>query len=492
MLYSLYKVYAYAEERTASLCGQTKLLLQQINSLCKKEDLCASDIMPALGNGIRLLNSTVETAQQVLDLSNIPSALDTTKDQIVAAKKTTQNIYDRTSDLWNNKIDQTTYINSIAPTFPSASSFVRSLFSTAVSSFGPQLSTHSLFDENHGLMIGINGNSQSLYNVHSGISLFANNYSMKTVSGTNTGFIGGGNVSLSAYQSYSNHGTMESGNLAVSAPKLHLQDGSHINTNTALIDAQSIQGEKGNTITTTDGATIKTDHIDNGGTINGPATLEFNGQANQLESIGTIDQLTYKGTLENDTADKLANGHNDLLNVNNGGSVRIIAQEQDVHLKEKHALSHAFSVLTEKTIKCDQDLSSEKSLWLQAKGDVDHKSVKSKGLTGVIGKNISSKSHVTREYDGENYTESCEKNQVQGAQIVLMAEQDIDYQSTLVQSGLGGTHVSFGNKLIAGDTTVEKYQKTETHKTGTFRKKGRKYHDNRRYNDHINPNHILF
>ncbi len=262
----------------------------------------------------------------------------------------------------------------------------------------------------------------------------------------------------------------EDGYAVINAEKLHLKDDSFIDVNTATISAQSIQGEKGNTITSQNGTLIKTNQIDNHGTINGPVALEFNGKANNLESIGSLDHLMYTGTLENNIADKLANGHNTLLNIQKDGIVLINAQEQDVHLKEQHDISHTFHVQTNGSIQCDQDLLSERSLWLQAKGDVHHASVRSKETTALIGKNISSESHVIRENSGENYTETCQKNNVSGKNIIIHAQEDLQYKGTHVHSGIEGTQLFVGNKLIADAIELQEYSKTEEHEFGRIRK----------------------
>ena len=214
------------------------------------------------------------------------------------------------------------------------------------------------------------------------------------------------------------------------------------------------------------GTLIKTNQIDNKETIRGPVTLKFSGDASQLKGIGAVDQLTYSGTLESNIADRLANGHNELLNVGKGGAVVICAQEQDVHLKEQHDISHILCVQTDGSIQCDKDLLSDKSIWLQAKGDLQHASVRSKETTRLIGKNISSKGHVTREDFGENYTDTCEKNKVYGNHVVIHAAGDLQYKGTDVCSGVGGTNLLVVNNLIADVLVVEKYTKSEKSDTG--------------------------
>jgi hypothetical protein len=444
---------------------------KNIQELSKKEDCCVSDVVPILCDAKSMITSVLQTGHQA---------------------------YGVASDAWNNKLFEIQISKNI----------FTPIFSTPVLLFGPQLSRNSLLDVNHGLIIGVNGNSQSLYNLNSGASLFANNYSINTIFGTNTGFIGGGNISINAFASYLSDATLaavnfsmiannlkvggshyafnnasfkahnyarmdrkiNARNITVQATTLHLKNGSHIDANSLLINAQKIHGEKGNTITSTNGTTIKTNNLDNKGTMKGLVALEFNGEIDQLKSIGDLEQLVYKGSLDGNTADKLTNGHNELLNVTKGGSVIIDAQEQDVHLKEQHDIAHTLRVETRGSIQCDKDLLSEKSLWLQAKGNVHHALLKSKETTGLIGKNISSKGYIIREECGENYSETCERSKVYGNQIIIHAEENLEYASTDVHSGIGGTQLYVGKKLIADALKVESHRVMEEIETGTIRK----------------------
>jgi len=126
---------------------------------------------------------------------------------------------------------------------------------------------------------------------------------------------------------------------------------------------------------------------------------------------------------------------------------------------------------TNGSITCDQDLYFDKSLWLQAKGDVHHASVKSQETTALIGKNISSQAHITREYSGENYKETCQENNVSGKNVIIHAQEDVRYKSTHVHSGTEGTQLFIGNKLIADALEIQEYNKTEEYEFGRFRKK---------------------
>ena len=675
MLYSLYKCCTSDNEMAASLCGKVGELFQKVDYLSKKKNLCLSEIVPVLCEGKNLLACAIQTTQQTF--SFIPN-LDETKNQFSSVKNQATEF---ATDCWNNKIDGkkicinaiSSCVKTIAPILLSG---VASVPSAIVSTFGPQLSRNSLVDINSGLMLGINGSSQSLYNLNSGVSLFAHNNSISTISGSNTGLMAGGNVSVSACQSYSSSGssigcnvsmaandldisgsvtaannialkahrnakidgkvkasditvqgknilikknasiasqnktnitaeqkivskgtvdgkettlqgnevvladgsktlahgesstavvraeksldaqagaqvhaqggttTMHSkeqakidcsvtgnetsvqaktldieenahissttktniigekklsnkgsidgkitvlqgndiilengskvlahdGPVVINADTLQLKDNSHINSNTASINARSIQGEAGNTITTVNGGFVKTDHVDNSGTINGHMRLDYTGEESQLKRIGNVKDLTYSGTLDNGIADRLADGHNPLVNVQAGGSVAIDAGKQNVHLKEEHDMAHTLQVQTEGSIKCDKDLSSEKSTILQAKGDIDHASVKSKDLTYLKGKNISSSGHVTREKQGENYTEYCEKNRVSGGKLIVDAQENINYKGTDIHSGAEGADLHFGKKFRSDALEIEKHTKSENFEMGSIRK----------------------
>lgn len=283
----------------------------------------------------------------------------------------------------------------------------------------------------------------------------------------NTTVVQGNEVILDNGSKVLTHGSH--GAAIINATTLDLRDNSHIDANTAFITAQSIHGEEGNRITSVNGTLMTTSGLDNSGTTTGPATLAFTGQADQLKSIGSVDQLTYSGTLENSLADLLVNGHNELLNVNKGGAITIYADQKDVHLKEEHNLSHTLCVQTQGSIQSDKDLSSENSILLQAKGDIQHASVKSKKLTALIGKNISSEGHVIPKSSGENYKDKCKESNVSGEQIILHAQENVNYKGTHVHSGAGGTQAFIGGRLIADALELQEYNKTETLEPGWCR-----------------------
>lgn len=572
-IYSLSKSVAMCfsnDEKTqkASLWGRAVTLKEQIETLSQKKDLCVSDVVPTLCQTKNIVATAIQTGSQIADVGQqiyqeAPQILqlgqqlydkgkqtyqegtqayqegkllDVVEQQVSQAKQqattqmssvaqqiceeknlachATQNYFSGKSDTTENSTqEQKTDNENAMPIASTALSFALSAIQTGaltvISIAGPQLSRNSLIDLNDGLMIGVNGNSESLYNTNSGASFFANSYSVNTMSGSNTGFMGGGNISVNASKSYESSGItagtnvaitandlavtgntyalntaslkahnnasidakISAGHVAVNAENLDLQNNSHIDANTASITAQSILGESENTISSVHGAQIKTKEIDNQGTINGPTTLDFTGDISQLKSIGSVDQLTYKGTLENNLADTLANGHSTLLNVKEGGAVTICAEQQDVHLKEEHNLTHAFYVETKGAITCDNDLLSEKTIWLQAEGDVNHAAVKSQETTGLIGKNISSAGHITREQEGENYKDTCQESIVTGKQVIIKAEENLEYKATHVHYGVGGTQVYVGKNLIADALEVQEYTKSEDIRYGTWQTK---------------------
>lgn len=495
---------AYSVGTSLVLCHE---LSKNIRSLYDKEDLCVTDVVPILCEAKTALSSVVQVGENIYQ--NAEDYSKTFRDCWNTIGDCSKTLKETTKDL---NLEKTMLLASkgkelvsqgIKICLDNQSEFITSLAETQVSTASslvlPQISRNSIIDINNGLIIGFNGNSQSVYNENNGAYLFANNYSMNTVSGYNSGLIVGTNTSINAHQSYSSDGDLVAGNLsmvandlavtgttcarnnmslkahrnatideevkahqvAIQGKNVHLGKNADISANAGSITAQSLHGEEGNSLQSTDGIQIQTNQIDNHGTISGPVTLDFKGNANDLNRIGSVDQITYIGTLDNNLPDTLAHGHNELLNVKQGGSVTICAHEQDVHFNQEHNLSHTLQAQTDGNIKSDKNLSSENSIMLIAKGDIDHACVKSKGLTALKGKNIRSEGHAIRQTSGENYKDTCQESSVSGGQVFIETEENLYYKGTRVHSGRDGTQAKIGGKLHADGLELEEHSKTE-------------------------------
>lgn len=486
-------VYRLSRE-TPKLYGKS----QYIYSKYQNNDLYMSDALPLLCQSKNFFSSAVQTGSQGYKLgsdiyqgdifSSTPNN-ETKSENIIDNQAKSDNINTSVADLndgYINNIDinisDSTGINipevnlnniinnDAISAFDTWVSVGKTYASYAASNVGPKLSSDSLIDINAGLILGMNGNSESLYNANLGASVFAHNNSISTVSGTNTGLVGGVNTSINASESYSNSGTSYADTFSMKTKKLQLEEHSKIKARTASVEAQSIKGEKGNTISTSNGTGIKTNELDNGGSINGPLGVEFTGTHDQLKQIGNVEHLTYSGTLDNGLADTLVNGHNDVLNVSSKGSVGINAGTQDVHLKEEHNTSHAFSVETEGSARFDKNLSSQQSIALHAKGDLNHASVESKETTSLKGHNISSEGHTTREKQGDNYKDVATESKVSGKQVIIDAKNNLNYKGTHVHSGTGGTKARVGNNLNSDTLKLEERRTSEHQEMGSCRK----------------------
>ncbi len=98
------------------------------------------------------------------------------------------------------------------------------VFSGIVSEFGPNVKRDVFYDFNYGAALGVNGSSHSLYNVHGGASLFANNYSLQTYSGVNLGAIAATNVNISAVKRYASSGQIYSVGGSITADELDIKN----------------------------------------------------------------------------------------------------------------------------------------------------------------------------------------------------------------------------------------------------------------------------
>ena len=224
------------EEKNASLWGRATALKQHINDLYDKQDLCVSDVVPALCQTKNLLTSAIQTGYQISEAYQEGQQIYQAGEQ---AYQTTQDSLNYKSDTTENSTQEQKASNkNTIPIFSAAMPFIGSQISTAVSTAmsiaGPQLSKNSLLDINYGLMLGVNGDSQYLYNMNAGVSLFAHNNSVSTISGTNTGFIGGGNVSINTFGSYSSNGITAAANLAITAHDLAIAGNTYAFNNVLL------------------------------------------------------------------------------------------------------------------------------------------------------------------------------------------------------------------------------------------------------------------
>ncbi len=262
-----------------------------------------------------------------------------------------------------------------------------------------------------------------------------------------------------------NAGQLALENAKVKTNALEATATSHIAMNNTELDAQSVHGEKGNTIISQNGSVVKTKKINNQGTTKGLFVLQFEGDSSQLQCIGDVERIFYSGTLENNVADKLANGNNDLLHVQKKGLVAIDAENQDVHFKEKHDMSHGLYVNANQSICCDEELHSEKSIYLNAKENIQHDTIRSDEKTALIGKKISSTADIARQYSENNYEDTCEQTVVFGGKQVFIQAEELMYPGTKVESGLGGTKIIVTKKCMLPAIELEKHTETQSDPT---------------------------
>ena len=564
-IYSLAKPAAmfFTEEgRQVSFLGRIESVVENIKKLDNKEDLCASDVVPVICQANNIAVSVIQTVGQICDVG----------EQIY---HNGQGYLNGQPDIVKNSLpEQKVSNNHTVPSFDTAMAFVVSHIPTTASTIasivGPHLSRNSLLDINNGLILGVNGNLQSLHSMNGGGSFFLNNNSVSTISGTNTGWIGGGNVSVNAATTYTSSGVVAGINANMAANNLNVKndvyvvsnlnlnarnkaninadlngrnihinakevelkkestinasggsaqivaktitneaaikgntvcmqanvislqdssdicaqegdrvvaiqakeyleaaDGSAIHGGTVAIDATSFKGDIGNRISSTNQTYIKTAHLDNQGTLVGNSVLEFTGDSSQLKGIGTVDHLRYYGTLENNLADTFAEAKSDLVNVTQSGSVTLFAGDQNVHLKDEHLMNHALKIESSDAIKCDKKLTSTQFVDLNAKGNLEHKSIAAGGKVNLGGKNIIATPNVTCTGDETNCEDHVEDITVTGSGIEVHADQHILYEAVETYSGKDGTTMTAGGKNISAAVIAEKHIENQTvnHKT---------------------------
>ncbi|HRN77884.1 MAG TPA: hypothetical protein PLU71_01475 [Candidatus Dependentiae bacterium] len=246
--------------------------------------------------------------------------------------------------------------------------------------------------------------------------------------------------------------------------QLKLESGSTMSGSTVAIDAKSLQGEVGNTISATNHTYVKTQESDNKGSIKGSLAVEFTGDVHQLKGIGHVDHVQYRGTVVNNLADMLVEGNSDLLHVSKSGSVTVLADKQDVHLKDQHDTSHACTVISNENITIDKTLKSHGSVGLYADKNINHKNIHASDSVDMsAGGNIVAESSVERTVEGVNYTDTIKKVHVTAGKAVnIDAQGGILHVGVHLHSGKEGTRMKAGGKIVLGAKGTEKYSETNT------------------------------
>jgi hypothetical protein len=239
--------------------------------------------------------------------------------------------------------------------------------------------------------------------------------------------------------------------------RLESRSGSSMDGQNVSIETESFHGEEGNSIRGK--TTIKTNNLDNKGYTHGKLKVEFGGNPNQLKSIGQVDKLHYKGTIENNLADKFAHGKNDLVNIKK--SVKIKAGQQDVHFKEQHTMDHSLKAKTKGAIKCDEKLTSKKSIGLNAQKDIDHVDLDAKKkIDMAAGGSIKAASTVKRTGDSKNYEDKVKKVSVTGNKVNMRSKKNIEHKAVNVRAGKGGITMTAEGKIKSDAVISEKHSET--------------------------------
>ena len=243
--------------------------------------------------------------------------------------------------------------------------------------------------------------------------------------------------------------------------KLNAHKDSIIDGGLVGVDAQSFHGEDGNILRSRKAGHLKTAHLDSHGAMQGNMTLQFDGTANDLQSIGTVDHLTYAGTLEGDLADRFAQGDNGLLHIQKSGSIGLMAGDQEVHFKQQHdGLQHSVMAVTNKSVRCDKKMTTDKQFVFDAKENVYHKTLAAKELNYMkAGKKIFDTAQAVRVGDDDlNYEDTFVQSEVLGYQVYREAGEGIYDNGTRVHSGPGGTKMVVNGKLIAKAIECHKHE----------------------------------
>ncbi len=265
-------------------------------------------------------------------------------------------------------------------------------------------------------------------------------------------------------QEGSNISTQGSDNTIIIEAKksCNLNAGSAIAGGDVAIDTASLQGDTGNKITSTNQTYIKTTYLDNHGSTNGVLAIDFTGDTSQLKSIGKVDHVQYQGTLENNLADTLAQGKNELLHITKSGSVTIFAGQQDVILKDEHIMDHTLKIRTDGAASCDKTLTSNGSLDLKAGKNLTHVSLHARDEVDIsAGGSVVAESTTERMSNGANYEDTLKLVSVTASKINIHADGHIVHKAVALHSGEGGTTMTAGGKIISAAVICEKH--TETH-----------------------------
>ena len=161
--------------------------------------------------------------QKSIGASNLIALICLSK-AMVSSTRQTYNLTQQSHSLLSNfsQTNEAYSIEAPAITIDKAKDIGQSIASSAVSHYGPSVSTDAIADCNYGIALGVNNNTNSLSNNNSGISLDAQN-NIDTSSGNNTGYLGAYNLNVKATDSdilagnYYNDGKINAAQMTVDA-----------------------------------------------------------------------------------------------------------------------------------------------------------------------------------------------------------------------------------------------------------------------------------
>lgn len=419
------------------LYHQIPELIEDIKKVNKLDNAGVSDWIPLLCRSKKVAMAGYQTGRMTYDAGHMaydkwgPSQAASTDASTPEIAQTKQPSAPKPEKQTENSINW----QDIADEAPS---IALNAASSIASTLGPQMSRDMLIDINLGAMLGVNGSSQSVLNANYGISAFANTYNMNTCYGTNRGLLAGAHVSVQAL-AFTNTRTM-------AANKLFVQ-------------ADTFRGSEGSTIHAAQ-THIKASALDNKGSTRGKLAVKCTGNADQVKSLGNVEDMEYEGPVDNGLADTLVEGNSNLLKVSDTGSVGIHAGNQNVDLKDAHDTKHSIQVTSNENITVHKSLKSGGSIGLDAGKNINHKSLGAVGSVEMnAGGSIAAQSVVERTVDGPNYEDKVDRVTVTaGNAITVAAVKNIEHEGVDFQSGKGGTHLTAGGNFTSQAQVIENYR----------------------------------
>lgn len=365
------------------------------------------------------------------------------------------------------------YIDTLDPSVRQGFGYANRGINLAGTLYGSNLNKNSLLDFDAGINLGINGNSTSIWSMHSGISAFTGNYTIDTCYGKNFGPLVAGNLNILATHDYSSSGPL-AGLYGITgsatAENLDIYGRAYMFDRLSL-HARNHARIKADVATWMNNTSIKAHSLNNSGaTIRGGLGLDV---ATQPVHIGTVDAqgkaFQYQGPVGDGFADELVDGSGEHMQLSNASSVVLVAGKQDVHFKEGHTVPHTVQVVTDGSITADKSILSEKSILLDAKGDVLHNSLKAAENIGIVGDNVTAQSTVKRVGDGNNYEDLLHQVSMEaGAAIDVHAGRDVNHAAIHTKSGAQGTHITANRNVNDKAVQLESY--IEDHTKGHIKK----------------------